>query len=162
MMKKGRMYLFATMTVLALTLSACGGKEPAATTTGVSATSAPSASASGSTSASASPSASPSPSTSASAQPTSAASAATATATAAATTAAAKDAESLYKANCMGCHGANLEGKAAPELAKVGSRMTKDEIVNQILKGGGRMPAQDKKVSAEEAETLAVWLASKK
>ncbi|WP_438448357.1 c-type cytochrome [Gorillibacterium sp. sgz5001074] len=68
----------------------------------------------------------------------------------------------MYKDNCMACHGVNLEGKMGPELTKVGGHMTKDEILTQILKGGGRMPAQEKRLSAAETETLAVWLAAKK
>ncbi|BFT75193.1 hypothetical protein PAENIP36_66350 [Paenibacillus sp. P36] len=62
----------------------------------------------------------------------------------------------------MACHGAGLEGDFGPNLTKVGSRKTKDEIVQQIIKGSGDMPPFQKALKAEEIETLATWLAAKK
>ncbi|MEB4797761.1 cytochrome c, partial [Paenibacillus chondroitinus] len=77
-------------------------------------------------------------------------------------TTAAAQAEALFKNNCMACHGAGLEGDFGPNLTKVGSRKTKDEIVQQIIKGSGDMPPFQKTFKAEEIETLATWLAAKK
>jgi mono/diheme cytochrome c family protein len=71
-------------------------------------------------------------------------------------------AQALFKDNCMSCHGAGLEGDFGPNLTKVGSRKTKDEIVQQINKGSGDMPPFQKALKAEEIETLAAWLAAKK
>jgi mono/diheme cytochrome c family protein len=71
-------------------------------------------------------------------------------------------AEALFKANCMSCHGANLEGDFGPNLTKVGARLTKDKIAAQITNGGGDMPAQGKNVSAADIEVLAAWLAGMK
>jgi mono/diheme cytochrome c family protein len=74
----------------------------------------------------------------------------------------AAQAQALFKDNCMSCHGAGLEGDFGPNLTKVGSRKTKDEIVQQINKGSGDMPPFQKALKAEEIETLAAWLAAKK
>jgi mono/diheme cytochrome c family protein len=71
-------------------------------------------------------------------------------------------AEALFKANCMSCHGANLEGDFGPNLTKVGSKLSKDKIAAQITNGGGDMPAQGKNVSAADIEVLAAWLAGMK
>jgi mono/diheme cytochrome c family protein len=68
----------------------------------------------------------------------------------------------LYKDNCMACHGAGLEGDFGPNLTKVGSRKTKDEIVTQIIKGKGDMPPFQSAIKSEEIEALAAWLAAKK
>jgi mono/diheme cytochrome c family protein len=78
------------------------------------------------------------------------------------TTASNAKAEALFKANCMACHGASLEGDYGPNLTKVGSRKTKEQIIAQITNGGENMPALGKKLDADAIETLAVWLAAKK
>lgn len=49
---------------------------------------------------------------------------------------------SLYAANCAGCHGDRRQGSAmAPSLLDVGARRTRDQIVQIINEGTGRMPA---------------------
>ncbi|MBP1996376.1 c-type cytochrome [Paenibacillus eucommiae] len=68
----------------------------------------------------------------------------------------------LYKANCIACHGVDLEGKVGPDLRKVGERKTKSQIAGQIRDGGGKMPAYNASLSKEDIETLAGWLASLK
>jgi mono/diheme cytochrome c family protein len=78
------------------------------------------------------------------------------------TTASNAKAEALFKDNCMACHGASLEGDFGPNLTKVGSRKTKEQIIAQITNGGENMPALGKKLDADAIETLAVWLAAKK
>jgi quinoprotein glucose dehydrogenase len=50
--------------------------------------------------------------------------------------------KSLYAANCAGCHGENRQGSAmAPSLVDVGERRGRDQIVQIIREGTGRMPA---------------------
>jgi mono/diheme cytochrome c family protein len=71
-------------------------------------------------------------------------------------------AEALFKDNCMSCHGAGLEGDFGPNLTKVGSRRTKDQIVAQVTSGGAQMPGFEKKLDSAAIETLAAWLAAKK
>jgi mono/diheme cytochrome c family protein len=46
----------------------------------------------------------------------------------------AKDAASIYKSKCAGCHGAQGEGKAGPKLA--GTSLSDDEIVKVLTTGG--------------------------
>ncbi|MDR6555529.1 cytochrome c [Paenibacillus qinlingensis] len=71
-------------------------------------------------------------------------------------------AELLYKDNCLACHGAGLTGDYGPNLTKVGSRRTKDQIAAQIMNGKVEMPPFKDKLKAEDIEALANWLAAKK
>ena len=71
-------------------------------------------------------------------------------------------AEALFKENCMACHGSNFEGDFGPNLTKAGSRLSKDQIVTQIIKGGSQMPGFEKSLDTTAIETLATWLAAKK
>ncbi|NOU89678.1 c-type cytochrome [Paenibacillus sp. LMG 31460] len=77
-------------------------------------------------------------------------------------TSTAAQAQVLYKDNCMSCHGAGLAGDFGPNLTKVGSHKTKDEIVAQIMGGKGDMPPFKSALKSEEIEVLAAWLADKK
>ncbi len=68
------------------------------------------------------------------------------------------------KNNCISCHGTALQGRMgeATNLQKVGARMTKEQIAAQIRDGGGGMPAFGSRLSADEIDKLATWLAAKK
>ncbi|TLS36120.1 c-type cytochrome [Pseudalkalibacillus caeni] len=66
-------------------------------------------------------------------------------------------AEKAFQQNCASCHGENLEGGTGPALEN--TDLSKDEILNQIQKGGGGMPAN--LVEGEKAENLAAWIAEK-
>jgi alcohol dehydrogenase (cytochrome c) len=70
------------------------------------------------------------------------------------------NAEAIYKKSCISCHGQNLEGGSGPNLQHVGTSMTEEQILNQILNGGGRMPGG--LVKGDQAAALAKWLAEKK
>lgn len=72
--------------------------------------------------------------------------------------------QSLYKSNCLSCHGNELEGRVGEKtnLQKVGERLTKDEIVKQIENGGRGMPGYSGKLKPEEIDSLATWLSEKK
>jgi len=50
--------------------------------------------------------------------------------------------ERTYREQCMGCHGAELQGipPAFPSLVDVGKRLSAEEIVAVIQQGRGRMP----------------------
>ncbi|MFC4102373.1 c-type cytochrome [Paenibacillus xanthanilyticus] len=67
----------------------------------------------------------------------------------------------LYRNNCVNCHGAELQGRmgAVTNLAEVGGRMTEAEIEAQIKSGSGAMPAFAERLSEEEIKALASWLA---
>lgn len=71
-------------------------------------------------------------------------------------------AEDLYKANCVGCHGDQMQGGMGPNLQKVGGTLSKDKIYNQILKGGGGMPAFQEQLSDDQIINIASWLSTKK
>jgi mono/diheme cytochrome c family protein len=71
-------------------------------------------------------------------------------------------AEAVYKQSCISCHGGNLEGGVGPALTKVGGSMTETQILKQIEKGGGVMPAFKTTLKAEEIANLAKWLATHK
>ena len=50
----------------------------------------------------------------------------------------------VYLQNCTGCHGADLRGNAAaniPSLVDLRSRLTRDQMMDVILRGRGVMPA---------------------
>jgi cytochrome c551 len=79
-------------------------------------------------------------------------------------TAATVDVQSLYKANCVGCHGDNLEGRMGgnTNLTQVGARRTKEEITNRITNGGNGMPAFKGRLKDADITALADWLGTKK
>jgi cytochrome c551 len=71
-------------------------------------------------------------------------------------------AASLYKQNCISCHGVDLKGGFGPDLQKVGARLTKAQITKQIHDGGGDMPPFGKRLKDEEIQSLTDWLSAKK
>ena len=70
--------------------------------------------------------------------------------------------EKITMQSCATCHGGNLQGMGNnPDLNKVGSRLTEEEILNIILNGTGKgMPAG--LIKGEDAEKAAAWLAEQK
>lgn len=72
------------------------------------------------------------------------------------------DPEEIYSANCSACHGADLSGGAGPELAKIGSSHSVDEITEIIRNGtDAGMPPFGGSLAPEELELLANWLSEK-
>jgi cytochrome c551 len=71
-------------------------------------------------------------------------------------------AEQIYINICMVCHGAALEGGIGPNLQHIGSRRTKEEIIDQIANGRGLMPAFRGQLDPATILLLAEWLYSKK
>ncbi|QCR33634.1 cytochrome c551 [Lysinibacillus sp. SGAir0095] len=69
--------------------------------------------------------------------------------------------EELVNANCISCHGGNLEGMGnTPSLADVGGRLSEEEIHDVIVNGRGGMPKG--LLQGEDAEAAAAWLAQQK
>jgi len=64
----------------------------------------------------------------------------------------------LYKQKCLSCHAADLSGRIGPSLETVGARLSKEEVVTIITMGVRGMPSFKRALSAEEIDTLAVWL----
>lgn len=76
------------------------------------------------------------------------------------TTAHAGDAAKIYENKCSSCHATNLEGGVGPKLADVGSRLSKEEIEEVIIKGRGNMPKG--LITGDDADKVAEWLAEHK
>ncbi|ASS87089.1 cytochrome c551 [Geobacillus stearothermophilus] len=72
----------------------------------------------------------------------------------------AASAEQIFKQNCASCHGQDLSGGVGPNLQKVGSKYSKEQIKEIIANGRGAMPAGI--IKGEDADKVAEWLASKK
>jgi len=71
-------------------------------------------------------------------------------------------ATAIFKANCVACHGVDLEGGAGPNLTKVGTKMSQVQIAAQINNGKGNMPPFNKILKPAEVTNLAKWLNAKK
>jgi len=68
----------------------------------------------------------------------------------------------VFKANCVACHGVNLEGGVGPNLTKIGGTMTQVQIETQINNGGGVMPGFKTTIKPADVANLAKWLETKK
>ncbi|MDD9266725.1 c-type cytochrome [Paenibacillus sp. GCM10023248] len=78
------------------------------------------------------------------------------------TTPAKSDPQQVYQNFCISCHGNQLQGGEGPNIQKVGERLTEEEIVKRIQKGGGGMPPFQVALKEEELKALASWLAGLK
>lgn len=65
---------------------------------------------------------------------------------------------------CIYCHGVNATGIAdkGPDLSTVGKRLKKEAITQQIVNGGGGMPAFGTSLQPDEIEALVAFLSAKK
>jgi ubiquinol-cytochrome c reductase cytochrome b subunit len=60
---------------------------------------------------------------------------------------------------CRNCHALDgLGGHRGPDLTEVGVRLTGDELVRQVIQGGGNMPAYGKQLSPAEVAALVDFL----
>jgi len=60
---------------------------------------------------------------------------------------------------CRNCHSiGDSGGKRGPELDRVATRMTRDQLVRQVIQGGGNMPAYGKNLSPAEVTALVSFL----
>lgn len=67
--------------------------------------------------------------------------------------------EEIYKNNCASCHGGDLTDGSAPPLNDVSERLSEDEIKDVIVSGRPDKGMPAGLVNAEEAGSLAEWLA---
>ena len=72
----------------------------------------------------------------------------------------AADGDKVFQGTCAACHGGDLKSGYAPDLDKIGSQLSKDDILNIIHNGKGQMPKQN--LSDADADAVATWLAAKK
>jgi ubiquinol-cytochrome c reductase cytochrome b subunit len=60
---------------------------------------------------------------------------------------------------CHNCHGlGDIGGKRGPALDAVAVRLTGDQLVRQVLQGGGNMPAYGKNLNPAETTALVAFL----
>jgi ubiquinol-cytochrome c reductase cytochrome b subunit len=62
---------------------------------------------------------------------------------------------------CRNCHALDGQGgQRGPDLTTVATRLTKDELIRQVIQGGGNMPAYGKQLSPAEVQTMVSFLAT--
>jgi len=60
---------------------------------------------------------------------------------------------------CHNCHSVGDNGgKRGPDLKEVAVRLTSDQLVRQVLQGGGNMPAYGKNLNPAETAALVAFL----
>jgi ubiquinol-cytochrome c reductase cytochrome b subunit len=60
---------------------------------------------------------------------------------------------------CHNCHSlGDIGGKRGPALDAVAVRLTQDQLVRQVLQGGGNMPAYGKNLNPAETTALVAFL----
>lgn len=70
--------------------------------------------------------------------------------------------DTMTQAQCIACHGAELEGGGAPALRGVGDRMSKEELVDIVTNGRNAMPAFKENLSVAQIDQIATWLSKQK
>lgn len=65
----------------------------------------------------------------------------------------------LQNKTCRNCHSLDgLGGKRGPDLTDVATRLTHDELIRQVVQGGGNMPAYGKQLKPYEIDALVAFL----
>jgi ubiquinol-cytochrome c reductase cytochrome b subunit len=65
----------------------------------------------------------------------------------------------LQNKDCRNCHAlGGVGGRRGPDLDGVANRLTHDQLVRQVLQGGGNMPAYGKQLKPAEVEALVGFL----
>ncbi len=60
---------------------------------------------------------------------------------------------------CRNCHALDgAGGRRGPDLTTVANRLDRDELIRQVIQGGGNMPAYGKQLSPTEVEALVSFL----
>lgn len=74
------------------------------------------------------------------------------------------DGEKITKEKCISCHGNDLTGAMGPDLTKVGSTLSEDEIKDILNNGKAQMPAKPANglQTDEEVNAVAKWLSEQK
>ncbi|MFN8604398.1 MAG: cytochrome c, partial [Candidatus Binatia bacterium] len=62
---------------------------------------------------------------------------------------------------CRNCHSIGGEGGLrGPALDDVATRLTRDQLIRQVLQGGGNMPAYGKNLSPAEVTAMVAFLST--
>jgi ubiquinol-cytochrome c reductase cytochrome b subunit len=65
----------------------------------------------------------------------------------------------LQNKQCRNCHSLNgVGGQRGPALDAIASRMTEDQMLRQVLQGGGNMPAYGNALNPSETKALVSFL----
>ncbi|PWK06993.1 c-type cytochrome [Tumebacillus permanentifrigoris] len=72
------------------------------------------------------------------------------------------DVHSIYKQNCAGCHGEQLQGVSGPALTQAGAKYNAVELEKIILEGSQGMPGFKDKLSDPQVVRLVSLLANEK
>src|SRR5437879_13361021 len=65
----------------------------------------------------------------------------------------------LQNKQCRNCHRLGGEGgRRGPALDGVATRLTQDQLIRQVLQGGGNMPAYGKNLSPAEVTALVAFM----
>ena len=65
----------------------------------------------------------------------------------------------LQDKQCRNCHALGGHGgQRGPALDSVATRLTHDELVRQVIQGGGNMPAYGKKLSPAEVDAVVAFM----
>ena len=60
---------------------------------------------------------------------------------------------------CHNCHGLDgVGGERGPSLDRVALQLTHDQLIRQVIQGGGNMPAYGKNLSPAETDALVAFL----
>jgi len=65
----------------------------------------------------------------------------------------------LQNKQCRNCHSLGGEGgRRGPALDGVATRLTRDQLIRQVLQGGGNMPAYGKNLTPAEVTALVAFM----
>jgi ubiquinol-cytochrome c reductase cytochrome b subunit len=65
----------------------------------------------------------------------------------------------LQNKQCRNCHSLGGEGgERGPALDSVATRLTSDQLVRQVIQGGGNMPAYGKNLSPAEVAAMVAFM----
>ncbi len=65
----------------------------------------------------------------------------------------------LQEKTCRNCHALDGQGgERGPDLTAVATRLTRDQLIRQVVQGGGNMPAYGKELNRFEVEALVSFL----
>ena len=67
----------------------------------------------------------------------------------------------IQSMQCRNCHAiGGIGGQRGPDLADVGARLTKDQLIRQVIQGGGNMPAYGKNLTPHQVEAVVSYMVS--
>ena len=70
-----------------------------------------------------------------------------------------KEGDSLFKTNCVGCHGIRARGLVGPDLHSITKRLKDEEIINQVT-GGLTPPMPSFEIDPQNMSNLLKYLHS--